>query len=93
MLGLGMTVASGKTRAMNDQRQVLVRAESRRVAVPDVEGGLETFSYPGVTLTRVSAGSPRDEIWLPMGELPTEDDDEAFITALRDAYLWRSGLN
>jgi hypothetical protein len=78
---------------MNDQRQVHVRAESRRVTVPDVDGCHETFSYPGVTLTRVSSGFPQDEVWLPMGERPTEDDDEAFITALRDAFLWRSGLN
>jgi hypothetical protein len=87
-----VTVGSEKTHNMNDQRQVLVRAESRRVNVSDVDGGHETLSYPGVTLTRVSAGSPQDEVWLPMGELPSEVDDEALIDALRDAFLWRTGV-
>jgi hypothetical protein len=78
---------------MNDQRQVLLRAESRRVAVPDFGGSNETLSYPGVTLTRVIAGIPDDETWLPMGDRPTEVDDEALIAALREAFLWRVGLH
>ncbi|OXM63461.1 hypothetical protein [Amycolatopsis vastitatis] len=78
---------------MNDQRQVLVRAESRRVTVPDLGGSHETLSYPGVTLTRVIAGIPDDETWLPMGDRPTEGDDEVLIAALREAFLWRIGLH
>ncbi|MET8999987.1 hypothetical protein [Amycolatopsis sp. Hca4] len=77
---------------MNDQRQVLVRAESRDVVVPDDAGGRETLTYPGVTLTRVSAGVPDGGLWLPMGERPSEGDDEALIEALRAAFLWRIGL-
>ncbi|WP_033260559.1 hypothetical protein [Amycolatopsis vancoresmycina] len=76
---------------MNDQRQVLVRAESRRITVPGADGGTETLAYPGVTLIRVIAGTPDDERWLPMGEQPSEVDDEALVTALREAFLWRSG--
>ncbi|WP_410564826.1 hypothetical protein [Amycolatopsis sp. cmx-4-61] len=76
---------------MNDQRQVLVRAESRHVTVSDAHGGRETLTYPGVTLTRVIAGIPDEKIWLPMGERPSEVDDEALIEALRAAFLWRSG--
>ncbi|MEU4253422.1 hypothetical protein AB0F15_39110 [Amycolatopsis sp. NPDC026612] len=77
---------------MNDQRQVLVRAESRHVIVSDVDGGRETLGYPGVTLTRVTAGIPDDQVWLPMGDRPTEGDDEALIEALRAAFRWRVGL-
>ncbi|MEV7098704.1 hypothetical protein AB0M80_38300 [Amycolatopsis sp. NPDC051045] len=77
---------------MNDQRQVLVRAESRDVSVSDVDGGRETLTYPGVTLTRVIAGVPDDEVWLPMGDRPSEVDDEALIEALRAAFRWRTGL-
>jgi hypothetical protein len=76
---------------MNDQRQVLVRAESRRVTVPGADGGTETLAYPGVTLTRVRAGAPDGELWLPMGDQPSEVDDEALVIALREAFLWRSG--
>ena len=78
---------------MNDQRQVLVRAESRRVTVPDLGGSPETLSYPGVTLTRVIAGIPDDETWVPVGDRPSEVDDEALIAALREAFLWRIGLH
>ncbi|HEY3464707.1 MAG TPA: hypothetical protein VGL47_06210 [Amycolatopsis sp.] len=78
---------------MNDQRQVLVRAETRRVSFSGVDGQDETLSYSGVTLIRVHAGRRSAEIWLPMGDLPSEVDDEALIAALRDAYLWRGGLN
>ena len=76
---------------MNDQRQVLVRAESRHVVVSDVDGDRETLTYPGVTLTRVIAGILDERVWLPMGERPTEVDDEALIEALRAAFLWRIG--
>lgn len=76
---------------MNDQRQVLVRAEARHVIVPDVDGGPETLTYPGVTLTRVIAGIPDDQVWLPIGDRPSEVDDEALIEALRAAFLWRIG--
>jgi hypothetical protein len=92
MLDSGQTVGSGKTRDMNDQRHVLVRAESRGVTVSDVDGGRETLTYPGVTLTRVLAGIADDELWLPMGERPSEVDDEALIEALRAAFRWRIGL-
>jgi len=92
MLDGGKTFGSGKTRDMNDQRQVLVRAESRHVVVSDVDGGRETLTYPGVTLTRVIAGIPDDGLWLPMGERPSEVDDETLIEALRAAFLWRIGL-
>ncbi|GHG49557.1 hypothetical protein GCM10017567_85220 [Amycolatopsis bullii] len=77
---------------MNDQRQVLVRAESRRVVVPGVGGAPETLTYPGVTLTRVIAGIPDEGTWLPMGDRPSEVDDEALIEALRAAFLWQIGL-
>ncbi|MGW5747408.1 hypothetical protein [Amycolatopsis sp. NPDC003861] len=76
---------------MNDQRQVLVRAESRRVVVSEGDGGPETLTYPGVTLTRVIGGVPDEGLWLPMGERPSEGDDEALIDALRAAFLWRIG--
>jgi hypothetical protein len=77
---------------MNDQRQVLVRAESRHVTVSDTDGDGETLAYPGVTLTRVMAGIPDEGLWLPMGDRPSEVDDEALIDALRAAFLWRIGL-
>jgi hypothetical protein len=91
MLDSGQTVVPGKTRDMNDQRKVLVRAESRDVVVSGVDGGRETLTYPGVTLTRVLAGVPDDERWLPMGDRPSEVDDEALIEALRAAFRWRIG--
>jgi len=91
MLDGGRLSVPGKTHDMNDQRQVLVRAESRHVVVSDVEGGRETLTYPGVTLTRVIAGIPDEGLWLPMGERPSEVDDEALIDALRAAFLWRLG--
>ncbi|MDQ7808917.1 hypothetical protein Q5425_34710 [Amycolatopsis sp. A133] len=91
MLDTGKEVGSGKTRDMNDQRQVHVRAESRHVVVSDTDGGRETLTYPGVTLTRMTAGVPDDQIWLPMGDRPSEVDDEALIAALRAAFLWRIG--
>ncbi|MEV6824145.1 hypothetical protein [Amycolatopsis sp. NPDC051102] len=77
---------------MNDQRQVLVRAEARHIAVPDADGATETLAYPGVTLTRVVAGVPDGELWLPMGDQPSEVDDEALVIALREAFLWRCGV-
>lgn len=77
---------------MEDQRQVLVRAESRRITVPAADGGTETLAYPGVTLTRVLAGTQDDELWLPMGDRPSEADDEVLVTALREAFRWRCGL-
>ncbi|HET6711339.1 hypothetical protein [Amycolatopsis sp.] len=92
MLDGGRTFGSGKTRDMNDQRQVLVRAESRHVVVSDADGSHETLTYPGVTLTRVVAGIPDGGTWLPMGERPSEVDDEALIEALRAAFRWRIGL-
>ncbi|MFB9688793.1 hypothetical protein [Amycolatopsis plumensis] len=92
MLDRGQTFGSGKTRDMNDQRQVLVRAESRHVVFPGDDGGPETLTYPGVTLTRVIAGIPEEGTWLPMGDRPSEVDDEALIEALRAAFLWRTGL-
>jgi hypothetical protein len=91
MLDGGKTFGSGKTRDMNDQRQVLVRAEARHVVVSDFDGGRETLTYPGVTLTRVIGGVPDERLWLPMGELPSEVDDEALIEALRAAFRWRIG--
>lgn len=86
-------VSVREVREMNDQRQVLVRAETRRVTVSGPGGGQETLSYPGVTLMRVCGGLPDGELWLPMGEQPSEADDEALIVALRAAYLWRLGRN
>ncbi|MGW3967142.1 hypothetical protein ACWED2_45510 [Amycolatopsis sp. NPDC005003] len=74
---------------MNDQRQVLVRAESRHVVVSGLGDTSETLTYPGVTLTRVMAGIPDEGLWLPMGERPSEVDDETLIEALRAAFLWR----
>jgi len=92
MLDRGKKFRPGKTRDMNDQRQVLVRAESRQVVVSDLGGSPETLTYPGVTLTRVIAGIPGEGMWLPMGDRPSEVDDEALIDALRAAFLWRIGL-
>ncbi|MET8846391.1 hypothetical protein [Amycolatopsis sp. NPDC004625] len=77
---------------MNDQRKVLVRAESRRITVPGADGATETLAYPGVTLTRVIPGTPDDELWLPMGDQPSEVDDEVLVTALREAFRWGCGL-
>ncbi|MGW4064662.1 hypothetical protein ACWEGE_40680 [Amycolatopsis sp. NPDC004747] len=91
MLDRGQALGSGKTRDMNDQRQVLVRAESRHVVVSDLDGDPETLTYPGVTLTRVNAGIPDEGLWLPMGDRPSEVDDETLIEALRAAFLWRIG--
>ena len=93
MLDGAKTFGSGKTRDMNDQRQVLVRAESRHVVVSDADGSHETFTYPGVTLTRVISGIAEGGTWLPMGDRPSEVDDEALIEALRAAFRWRIGLS
>src|SRR2546423_551395 len=88
-----MTRLRRKVHAMTTQRKIRVRLEFRRVSIPGDDGSDETVSYPGVTLTRVCADCPDEETWLPMGELPTEVDDEALIVALREAFLWRNSTN
>ncbi|WP_328456944.1 MULTISPECIES: hypothetical protein [unclassified Amycolatopsis] len=79
-------------------RRVDVAAQPRHVsldqeAVEPVDpagapGAGEQFEYPGIVLRRESDGAPPEETWLPMGDEPSDEDDERLIAALHDAWLW-----
>ncbi|WP_410651144.1 hypothetical protein [Amycolatopsis sp. cmx-4-54] len=69
---------------MSADRVVQLRWESRHVAG---DGGA-ALSYPGISVVRSDHGEIVDRAWIPVGEEPTFADDEALITALRDAWRW-----
>jgi hypothetical protein len=72
-------------------RRVDVAAQPRRVSLREGAAGPapeEEFEYLGIVLERKDDGAPVDETWLPMGEDPSEEDDERLITALHEAWLW-----
>ncbi|UOZ03225.1 hypothetical protein [Amycolatopsis sp. WQ 127309] len=67
-------------------RRVDVAAQPRHVSLdpdPDAE-----FEYTGIVLRRELDGAPAEETWLPVGDEPSEEDDERLIAALHDAWLW-----
>jgi hypothetical protein len=76
-------------------RRVDVAAEPRHVSLDQEavepsgapEAG-EEFEYPGIVLRRERDGAPAEETWLPMGDEPSDEDDERLIAALHDAWLW-----
>ncbi len=70
------------------QRRVTVGVSCRSVALDTAPGETRVLTYSGLVLTRHGSGEPRQETWLPMGEEPTEADDEALIAALHEALLW-----
>ncbi len=75
---------------MAADRDVRLRGESRTVTLDDGHGGLpDTVTYPGITFTRHHRGYLVHKLWLPVGdEESTFADDEALITALRNAWRW-----
>ncbi|WP_410574466.1 hypothetical protein [Amycolatopsis sp. cmx-4-61] len=70
------------------QRGVSLRASYRSVVLDTAPGHRSVLRYPGLALARHIAGAVTEELWLPMGDEPTEADDEALIDALREALLW-----
>jgi hypothetical protein len=54
---------------------------------PDEE---ESLSYDGMALIFHNPGEPAREEWIPHGRHPSVADDEALISALRDALHWSS---
>ncbi|MFG1644523.1 hypothetical protein ACGFMK_29920 [Amycolatopsis sp. NPDC049252] len=72
-------------------RRVDVAARPRHVSLGDGEAEqapAEEFEYLGILLERKHDGAPVDETWLPMGDEPSEEDDERLIAALHEAWLW-----
>jgi len=76
-------------------RRVDVAAQPRSVSLGDGPGdgtaepaSEEEFEYLGIVLERKHDGAPVDETWLPMGDNPSEEDDERLIAALHEAWLW-----
>ncbi|MDT7798762.1 MAG: hypothetical protein QOI78_2195 [Actinomycetota bacterium] len=72
-------------------RRVDVAAQPRRVSLGDGEpeqAPEEEFEYLGILLERKHDGAPVEQTWLPMGEDPSEEDDERLIAALHGAWLW-----
>jgi hypothetical protein len=69
------------------QRRTVDLALSTRI----VNLGCELLAYPGVLIIRAVDGRPVAEEWLPVGDDPTEADDEHLITRLRAALLWQHG--
>jgi hypothetical protein len=72
-------------------RRVDVAAQPRSVSLG--EGAAEPapeeeFEYLGIVLERKHDGAPVGETWLPMGDNPSEEDDERLIAALHEAWLW-----
>jgi hypothetical protein len=72
-------------------RRVDVAAQPRHVSLGDSAAEPapeEEFEYLGIVLERRHDGAPVDETWLPMGDNPSEEDDERLIAALHEAWLW-----
>ncbi|RSM57394.1 hypothetical protein DMH03_29700 [Amycolatopsis sp. WAC 01376] len=69
---------------MSADRVVQLRWEFRHVA----GDGRAALSYPGISVTRSRLGEIVDRTWLPVGEEPTFDDDEALIAVLHAAWRW-----
>ncbi|WP_184728012.1 hypothetical protein [Saccharopolyspora phatthalungensis] len=62
---------------------------STRTAVLDGEA----VAYLGILITRTLHGRPVAEEWLPVGEDPTEADDEHAIQRLHAALCWQHGAD
>ncbi|WP_414938789.1 hypothetical protein [Amycolatopsis sp. cmx-11-51] len=75
---------------MRADRDVQLRWEPRTVTLDDDRGDQpETVTYPGIALARLHRGYLVHKMWLPVGDSePTFADDEALITALRNAWRW-----
>ncbi|WP_134663978.1 hypothetical protein [Amycolatopsis sp. CFH S0078] len=71
---------------MNGRRSTLVAADKFVRLAPGA-----AFVYPGVTLTRYENGEIVGTVWLPLGDAPTEADDELLIAHLHAALLWSHG--
>ncbi|WP_414938462.1 hypothetical protein [Amycolatopsis sp. cmx-11-51] len=68
---------------MSAERVVQLRWESRQVAA-----GHSALSYSGIAVVRHHDGEVVDRTWVPIGDEPTFDDDEALIAALHAAWRW-----
>ncbi|MFK0249556.1 hypothetical protein ACIQUM_33070 [Amycolatopsis azurea] len=76
---------------MKADREVHLRWEHRTVTVGTVGYGHETTVYPGIAITRSRGGQAVGEVWVPIGVAEsTDNDDEALIAAIHDAWLWRN---
>ncbi len=69
---------------MSSDRVVQLHWESRHVAAD----GRCALSYPGIAVVRRHDGEVVDRTWVPIGDEPTFDDDEALIAALHAAWRW-----
>lgn len=76
---------------MTGERRVSIRVERRRVVLDDASGEPDTASCVGIMVVHHFPGCPDDERWLPMGDEPSEADDEALVVLLRDALRWGGG--
>ncbi len=70
---------------MTAQRHITLRLECRIVALP---GEPEVLSYAGIAVDRFEDRRLMDYVWVPMGDDPSEADDEALLLAWRDAVCW-----
>ncbi|QWF78373.1 hypothetical protein [Amycolatopsis sp. CA-230715] len=75
------------TESRGARRSVTVRLERRCVRI----GTGEVLVYPGILLIRRIDGTPVARTWLPVGEDPSDADDEHLIRELHEALLWQSG--
>jgi len=71
-------------------RRVDLVPRRRTVHVQTSEDEEESLSYAGMALVYHAPGESAREEWIPHGRHPTAADDEALISALRNALLWAS---
>jgi hypothetical protein len=67
------------------QRHITLRLECQIVALP---GDPEVLSYAGIAVGRIENHRVVDYVWVPMGDDPSEADDEALLLAWRAAACW-----
>ncbi|WP_190820293.1 hypothetical protein [Saccharopolyspora pogona] len=68
-----------------------LRAVDLTLSTRTVDLGGELLAYPGMLITRTVNGRPVAEEWLPVGDDPTEADDEHVIQRLHAALCWQHG--
>lgn len=69
-------------------RAVCVRLQHKRVG-PVTGEQVNSLSYPGILLTAYEDGRQVGEHWVPVGDEPTEEDDEQLVQALHRALRWQ----